>query len=65
MLVFYQHGKWTPERVADMDAFLGRGGGAVYVHYAVDGSATPLGSRSGSGWCGKTASRNTGTDHWS
>jgi hypothetical protein len=38
VLVFYQHGKWTPDRARDMDAFLGRGGGAVYIHYAVDGS---------------------------
>ena len=37
VMVFYQHGDWTPERAADIDAFLGRGGGLVYVHWAVDG----------------------------
>ena len=39
VLVFYQDGKWTPERARDIDAFLARGGGLVYVHYAVDGGA--------------------------
>ncbi len=37
VLVFYQHGDWTPQRAADIDAFLDRGGGLVYVHWAVDG----------------------------
>ena len=37
VMVFYQHGDWTPERAADVDAFLERGGGLVYVHWAVDG----------------------------
>jgi type 1 glutamine amidotransferase len=36
-MVFYQHGDWTPQRAADIDAFLERGGGLVYVHWAVDG----------------------------
>jgi trehalose utilization protein len=36
-MVFYQHGDWTPARAADVDAFLDRGGGLVYVHWAVDG----------------------------
>ncbi|HEX6987025.1 MAG TPA: ThuA domain-containing protein, partial [Planctomycetaceae bacterium] len=39
VLVFYQKGDWTPERAKDIDAFLARGGGLVYVHYAVDGGA--------------------------
>src|SRR5262249_29580816 len=30
VMVFYQHGDWTPERAADVDAFLERGGGLVY-----------------------------------
>jgi putative heme-binding domain-containing protein len=38
VLIFYQHGSWTPERARDIDAFLARGGGLVYVHWAVDGS---------------------------
>ncbi|QDU22817.1 ThuA domain-containing protein [Urbifossiella limnaea] len=37
VLVFYQRGSWTAERAKDMDAFLARGGGAVYVHWAVEG----------------------------
>lgn len=36
-MVFYQHGDWTPERAALVDAFLERGGGLTYVHWAVDG----------------------------
>jgi putative heme-binding domain-containing protein len=38
VLVFYQHGSWSPQRAKDVDAFLARGGGLVYVHWAVDGS---------------------------
>ncbi|HVK11919.1 MAG TPA: ThuA domain-containing protein, partial [Gemmataceae bacterium] len=54
VLVFYQQGKWTPDRARDMDAFLGRGGGAVYVHYAVDGGADAPGfaQRIGLAWKG-------------
>ncbi|HET6574052.1 MAG TPA: ThuA domain-containing protein [Fimbriiglobus sp.] len=37
VMVFYQHGKWDAKRAADIDAFLERGGGLVYVHWAVDG----------------------------
>jgi len=37
VLVFYQRGSWTAERAKDMDAFLARGGGAVYIHWAVEG----------------------------
>lgn len=37
VLVFYQHGDWNSERAGDIDAFLERGGGLVYVHWAVDG----------------------------
>lgn len=37
VMVFYQHGDWTPARAADIDAYLERGGGLVYVHWAVDG----------------------------
>jgi type 1 glutamine amidotransferase len=39
VIVFYQHGDWTPARAADVDAFLERGGGLVYIHWAVDGRA--------------------------
>jgi hypothetical protein len=37
VMIFYQHGDWTPARSADIDAFLDRGGGLVYLHWAVDG----------------------------
>jgi type 1 glutamine amidotransferase len=38
VIVFYQRGSWTPERARDVDAYLARGGGLVYIHWAVDGS---------------------------
>jgi hypothetical protein len=38
-IMFYQHGDWNPERAAAIDAFLERGGGLVYIHWAVDGRA--------------------------
>jgi type 1 glutamine amidotransferase len=37
VMVFYQHGDWTAARAADIDAYLERGGGLVYIHWAVDG----------------------------
>jgi putative heme-binding domain-containing protein len=37
VMVFYQRGDWNAARAADIDAFLERGGGLVYVHWAVDG----------------------------
>ncbi len=54
VLLFYQQGKWTAERAKDMDAFLKRGGGAVYIHYAVDGGADAPGfaQRIGLAWQG-------------
>lgn len=35
--VFYQRGRWDDERAAAIDPYLARGGGAVYIHWAVDG----------------------------
>jgi putative heme-binding domain-containing protein len=35
--VFYQHGNWDAARSRDVDAFLARGAGLVYIHWAVDG----------------------------
>lgn len=54
VLVFYQQGSWTADRAKDMDAFLSRGGGAVYIHYAVDGGADAPGfaQRIGLAWQG-------------
>lgn len=37
VLVFYQHGDWNDDRAAAIDPFLARGGGLVYIHWAVDG----------------------------
>jgi type 1 glutamine amidotransferase len=37
VLVFYQRGRWDAERAAAIDPFLARGGGLVYIHWAVDG----------------------------
>jgi putative heme-binding domain-containing protein len=53
-LVFFQHGDWTPERARDTDAFLARGGGLTYIHYAVDGGKDAAGfaERIGLAWDG-------------
>lgn len=37
VMVFYQRGRWDDARAAVVDPFLARGGGLVYVHWAVDG----------------------------
>ena len=37
VMVFYQHGDWDPRREADINAFLARGGGVAYIHWAIDG----------------------------
>ncbi|MFO0936721.1 MAG: ThuA domain-containing protein [Gemmataceae bacterium] len=37
VMIFFQHGNWDEKRAADIDAFLARGGGLVYLHWAVDG----------------------------
>lgn len=54
VFVFYQKGDWTPQRAQDIDAFLARGGGLVYVHYAVDGGndAPGFAQRIGLAWKG-------------
>ncbi|HUR54767.1 MAG TPA: ThuA domain-containing protein, partial [Gemmataceae bacterium] len=36
-MVFYQYGDWNEKRAADIDAFLERGGGLTYIHWAVAG----------------------------
>ncbi|HEY8504182.1 MAG TPA: ThuA domain-containing protein, partial [Gemmataceae bacterium] len=52
VIVFYQAGTWDAKRAKDTDAFLARGGGLVYVHYAVDGGRDPEGfaDRIGLAW---------------
>jgi putative heme-binding domain-containing protein len=54
VIVFYQQGTWTPDRARDADAFLKRGGGLVYLHYAVDGGkdAPGFAQRIGLAWEG-------------
>jgi putative heme-binding domain-containing protein len=54
VMVFYQHGTWTPERARDIDAYLKRGGGLVYIHFAVDGGpdAPGFAQRIGLAWRG-------------
>jgi putative heme-binding domain-containing protein len=53
-LVFYQQGTWTSQRAQDIDAYLARGGGLVYIHYAVDGGqdAPGFAQRIGLAWRG-------------
>jgi putative heme-binding domain-containing protein len=53
VIVFYSNNPgWTPERAKELEAFLARGGGAVYLHYAVDGHRAPeaLAERIGLAW---------------
>jgi type 1 glutamine amidotransferase len=54
VFVFYQKGDWTPQREQDIDTFLKRGGGLVYIHYAVDGGQDPsaFAERIGLAWRG-------------
>jgi putative heme-binding domain-containing protein len=37
VVVFFQYGDFNTERAADLDKFFKRGGGAVYLHWAVAG----------------------------
>lgn len=37
VIVFYQRGRWNDDRALAIDPFLARGGGLVYIHWAVDG----------------------------
>ncbi len=52
VLVFYQRGQWTPHRAKAIDAHLARGGGLVYIHWAVDGGkdAPAFAQRIGLAW---------------
>ena len=38
-IVFYQKGAWNAERAKVIDAHLAKGGGLVYLHWAVEGGA--------------------------
>ena len=64
MVVFYSNNPgWSKEKAADLDAFLARGGGLVYIHYAVDGHKAPaeLAERIGLAW---RADRSSATARW-
>src|SRR5262249_53329033 len=51
-IVTYQRGDWNAQRAADVDSFLERGGGLVYIHWAVDGQkdSAGLAKRIGLSW---------------
>lgn len=53
-MVFFQRGNWTAERARQIDPYLERGGGLVYIHYAVDGGndAPGFAQRIGLAWQG-------------
>ncbi len=36
-VVFFHRGNWDDQRAVDLDQFLQRGGGATWIHWAVDG----------------------------
>jgi putative heme-binding domain-containing protein len=53
LLVFYSaNPAWSSSRGAELDAFLGRGGGLALIHYAVNGRSDPegLARRIGLAW---------------
>ena len=52
VFIFYQKGDWTSQRAKDMDAVLARGGGLVYLHFAVYGQkdAPGFAQRIGLAW---------------
>ncbi len=55
VIAFYSNNPgWNGERAKELDAFLGRGGGVVYLHYAVDGQkdVDALAQRIGLAWRG-------------
>lgn len=55
VIVFYSNNPgWSAERAVDLDGFLERGGGLVYLHYAVDGHkhVEQLADRIGLAWRG-------------
>jgi type 1 glutamine amidotransferase len=52
VMVFFQRGEWTPDRARAIDPYLQRGGGLVYIHWAVDGRerAAEFAQRIGIAW---------------
>ena len=55
VIVFYSNNPgWSLDRAKELDAFLNRGGGLVYIHFAVDGheQCDELAQRIGLAWRG-------------
>jgi putative heme-binding domain-containing protein len=55
LIVFYSANPgWSAEKAKELDAYLERGGGLVYIHYAVEGRDAPdaLAERIGLAWKG-------------
>jgi putative heme-binding domain-containing protein len=54
VVFFSSNPAWTAERAKELDAFLARGGGVVYLHYAVNGNRAveALAERIGLAWRG-------------
>jgi putative heme-binding domain-containing protein len=55
VIVFYSDNPgWSADRATQLDSFLNRGGGLVYLHYAVDGhtNVNELAARIGLAWRG-------------
>jgi putative heme-binding domain-containing protein len=55
VLIFYSaNPAWSPEKAQDLDRFQARGGGLVFLHYAVNGQRAPdqLAERIGLAWQG-------------
>lgn len=52
VIVVFQRGNWTPDRLKNADALLARGGGIVVFHYAVEGrkTADDVAARIGLAW---------------
>jgi putative heme-binding domain-containing protein len=53
VVVFYSNNPgWSKDKAAELDAFLDRGGGLVYIHFAIDGHQAPaeLAHRIGLAW---------------
>jgi putative heme-binding domain-containing protein len=55
VILFYSNNPgWSSQRASELDSFLNRGGGALYLHYAVDGHehCEDLAQRIGLAWKG-------------
>ena len=64
VMVIFRHGAWPKEVNGQFDAYFARGGGAVFLHYAVDGArnAEAVGQRLGLCWGGGSKYRHGAVD---